>query len=352
MELYVLIFLILCVVLLFIFLFLQQRPAKSADSERVLRELNAQREDMAAMQQQFNNQLMMLQTQISQLMKTDLQSLHENVEQRMSHLELTLNENLHHGYQTTTQVFGKVLQQMGRLDESQQSIREVSASILQLQNVLNDKKTRGIFGEHRYQKQYKLSNGTIADAVLFASEPLRMICIDSKFPLENYNRLMSADTAQEKARAHAQFVQDVKRHIRAIASKYILPQETAEFACMFLPAEAVFSYIYASCDEVVRYSYEEKVYMVSPTTLMAYLTAIRAIYLGVQRNEHVEQIQQELKHLQVEFERFHKRYQTVGSDFERTYQDMRQLQITAGKIVKRFEEIQEVQLDKKKDSAA
>ena len=256
---------------------------------------------------------------------------------------------------------------MGRLDESQHSIREVSASILQLQNVLNDKKTRGIFGEielyslletamgtdeHRYQKQYKLSNGTIADAVLFASEPLRMICIDSKFPLENYNRLMSADTAQEKARAHAQFVQDVKRHIRAIASKYILPQETAEFACMFLPAEAVFSYIYASCDEVVRYSYEEKVYMVSPTTLMAYLTAIRAIYLGVQRNEHVEQIQQELKHLQVEFERFHKRYQTVGSDFERTYQDMRQLQITAGKIVKRFEEIQEVQLDKKKDSAA
>ena len=366
MELYVLIFLILCVVLLFIFLFLQLRPAKSADSERVLRELSAQREDMAAMQQQWNNQLMMLQTQISQLMKTDLQSLHENVEQRMSHLELTLNENLHHGYQTTTQVFGKVLQQMGKLDESQQSIKEVSASILQLQNILNDKKTRGIFGEielyslletamgtdeHRYQKQYKLSNGTIADAVLFASEPLRMICIDSKFPLENYNRLMHADTAQEKAKAHAQFVQDVKKHVRSIASKYILPQETAEFACMFLPAEAVFSYIYASCDEVVQYSYEEKVYMVSPTTLMAYLTAISAIYLGVQRNEHVEQIQQELKHLQVEFERFHKRYQTVGSDFERTYQDMRQLQITAGKIVKRFEEIQEVQLDKKENTA-
>ena len=143
----------------------------------------------------------------------------------------------------------------------------------------------------------------------------------------------------------------MKKHVRSIASKYILPQETAEFACMFLPAEAVFSYIYASCDEVVQYSYEEKVYMVSPTTLMAYLTAIRAIYLGVQRNEHVEQIQQELKHLQVEFERFHKRYQTVGSDFERTYQDMRQLQITAGKIVKRFEEIQEVQLDKKENTA-
>lgn len=205
------------------------------------------------MQQQFNNQLMMLQTQISQLMKTDLQSLHENVEQRMSHLELTLNENLHHGYQTTTQVFGKVLQQMGRLDESQQSIREVSASILQLQNVLNDKKTRGIFGEielyslletamgtdeHRYQKQYKLSNGTIADAVLFASEPLRMICIDSKFPLENYNRLMSADTAQENTRAHAQFVQDRKGiSAPSLPSIYCRRKQRNLPACFCLPKQ-------------------------------------------------------------------------------------------------------------------
>lgn len=145
MELYVLIFLILCVVLLFIFLFLQLRPRRGTEQERILRELSGQREDMAAMQQQWNNQLMLLQTQISQLMKTDLQSLHENVEQRMSHLELTLNENLHHGYQTTTQVFGKVLQQMGKLDESQQSIKEVSASILQLQNILNDKKNKRYF---------------------------------------------------------------------------------------------------------------------------------------------------------------------------------------------------------------
>lgn len=360
MEIYVIMFLVVCILLLLIVLFVKMRTSANAEDAHILRELRAQREDVTALKQQWSNQLLVLQTQMSQLMKADLQSLHENVEQRMSHLELTVNENLHHGYQTTTQVFGKVLQQMGKLDESQQNIKEVSASILQLQNIFNDKKTRGIFGEielytlletamgndaHRYQKQYRLSNGTIADAVLFASEPLRMICVDSKFPLENYNRLMEAQTTQEKTRAHAQFVQDVKKHIRTIAAKYIIPQETAEFACMFLPAEAIFSYIYASCEEIVRYSYEEKVYMVSPTTLMAYLSAIRAIYLGVQRNEHVEQIQQELKHLQVEFERFNKRYQSVGNDFERCYQDMRQLQITASKIVRRFEEIQQVQFE-------
>ena len=85
--------------------------------------------------------------------------------------------------------------------------------------------------------------------------------------------------------------------------------------------------------------------MVSPTTLMAYITAIRSIYIGVKRNEHIDQIVKELKLLQVEFERFHKRYQTVSNDFEKVYEDMRQLQITANKMVRRFEEIQEVQLD-------
>ena len=100
---------------------------------------------------------------------------------------------------------------------------------------------------------------------------------------------------------------------------------------MFLPAEAIFSYIYAACDEVVKESYEKKVYLVSPTTLMAYITAIKAIYLGVERNENMAAMQKELGKLQQEFQRFEKRYQNVCSDFERCYEDMRLLQITSRK---------------------
>lgn len=360
MEIILLLFLLFCVVVMVIFFILMRQIQHKPNDDKIMRELNVQREDMQRMQQQWTNQLMVLQTQISQLMKTDLQSLHENVEQKMNHLELTVNENLHHGYQTTSQVFAKILQQMGKLDEGQQNMKEISSSILSLQAILNDKKTRGIFGEielysllenvmgndhHRYQKQYRLSNGTIADAVLFGGNSMKLICIDSKFPLENYNRIMNAENTQEKNKAQTQFQQDVKKHIRAISEKYIIPQETEEFAYMFIPAEAVYAYIYGTMDELVKYSFEQKVYMVSPTTLMAYITAVRSIYIGVKRNEHIDQIVKELKLLQVEFERFHKRYQTVSNDFEKVYEDMRQLQITANKMVRRFEEIQEVQLD-------
>lgn len=360
MEIFLLLSLLFCVVIIIIFFILLNQSKHKPNDDKLMKELYLQREDMQRMQQQWANQLMVLQTQISQLMKTDLQSLHENVEQRMNHLELTVNENLHHGYQTTSQVFAKVLQQMGKLDESHQNMKEISSSILSLQAILTDKKTRGIFGEielysllenvmgrdyHRYQKQYRLSNGTIADAVLFGGNAMKMICIDSKFPLENYNRIMSAETTQEKNKAQTQFQQDVKKHIRAISEKYIIPQETEEFAYMFIPAEAVYAYIYGTMDDLVKYSFEQKVYMVSPTTLMAYVTAIRSIYIGVKRNERLDQIVKELKLLQVEFERFHKRYQIVHNDFEKVYEDMRQLNITADKMVRRFEEIQEVQVE-------
>ncbi|CDE22473.1 rmuC domain protein [Amedibacillus dolichus CAG:375] len=101
----------------------------------------------------------------------------------------------------------------------------------------------------------------------------------------------------------------------------------------------------------MQYSYEQKVYLVSPTTLMAYITAIKAIYLGVQRNENVAQIQDALKRLQVEFDRFEKRYQSVSNDFEKVYQDMKLVSITANKLLTRFKEIEAVELDKKKESS-
>ena len=319
-------------------------------------------EDMHNMQEHMNQQLLQLQAQMGDTMRKELTALHETMEQRMYSMERNVSTTMHQGYQNTNEAFHQVLERMGRLDESQHNLKEISDGILQLQQVLQDKKTRGIFGEielysllemamgedgHRYGKQVRLQNGSIADAVIYIGEPWKAICIDSKFPLENYNRIQSAATPEETRRYQAAFVQDVKKHIKAIAAKYISIEETADFAYMFLPAEAVFSYIYANMDEVVRYSYEQKVYMVSPTTLMAYLTAIKAIYLNVKRNEHLGQMQEELTLLAQEFERFDKRYQQVVHDFERSYQDMHQLEITAGKLVKRFTQIQEVKLDPK-----
>lgn len=352
------IFVIMLVVIVVFFFRIQNKPSMKKE---LLESEKRQQDLLFALQQQMKAELSSMQNMLRQ----DMGVMQDAAAKQIYTMEKNMHSSMQQSYETTTRVFGEVLKQVGKLDEGQKNLKELSMSISSIQNVLTDKKTRGIFGEvelyhllenamgsneKQYAKQYRLSNGFIADAVIFGKEPLGMICIDSKFPLENYNRLMSASSKEERKKYHALFVSDVKKHIQTIQKKYIVPQDTAEFAYMFLPAEAIFSYIYAACDEVVKESYEKKVYLVSPTTLMAYITAIKAIYLGVERNENMAAMQKELGKLQQEFQRFEKRYQNVCSDFERCYEDMRLLQITAGKLVNRFHEIESVQLEKKEES--
>ena len=368
MEIVMLAFMLVCIVILIMVAFMTKSNKQNGNMKEMLLESEKrQQEALFETQQKLQEAIVQFQTTMTNSVKQDLAHLNETTTQHLYTIQKGVNENLSVGYDKTSKVFSQVLERMGKLDESQNSLKELSMSITHLQSILTDKKTRGIFGEielyslletamgtdeKRYAKQYKLSNGSIADAVLFASEPLRMIAIDSKFPLENYNRIMQEDISkEERKRLQNAFVSDVKKHIKAIADKYIIAHETAEFAYLFLPAEAVFSYIHANCDALVQYSYEQKVYLVSPTTLMAYITAIKAIYLGVQRNENVAQIQDALKRLQVEFDRFEKRYQSVSNDFEKVYQDMKLVSITANKLLTRFKEIEAVELDKKKESS-
>lgn len=360
---YLIVFLIVALTVLIVFLVMAQKPGKRHNvdiKEMMLESERRQQETLFETQRSMQDALMQFQTQMSRSMKADLQQLNETTSRHLYTMQKDVNTSMVQGYDKTSEVFAQMLERMGKLDESQQNLKELSLSITHLQSILTDKKTRGIFGEielysllemamgtdyRRYAKQYRLSNGSIVDAVVFASEPLHMICVDSKFPMENYNRIMQDDISVEerKRRQHA-FLGDVKKHIKAIADKYIIPHETAEFAYMFIPAEAVFSYLHANCPEVIQYSYEQKVYLVSPTTLMAYITAIKAIYLGQQRNDHIVQIQDALKRLQIEFERFEKRYTAVSGDFEKCYQDMKLVQITVNKLLMRFKEIQEVDL--------
>ena len=289
------IFVIMLVVIVVFFFRIQNKPSMKKE---LLESEKRQQDLLFALQQQMKAELSSMQNMLRQ----DMGVMQDAAAKQIYTMEKNMHSSMQQSYETTTRVFGEVLKQVGKLDEGQKNLKELSMSISSIQNVLTDKKTRGIFGEvelyhllenamgsneKQYAKQYRLSNGFIADAVIFGKEPLGMICIDSKFPLENYNRLMSASSKEERKKYHALFVSDVKKHIQTIQKKYIVPQETAEFAYMFLPAEAIFSYIYAACDEVVKESYEKKVYLVSPTTLMAYITAIKAIYLGVERNENM-----------------------------------------------------------------
>lgn len=363
MELGLIIGLILVVLLVIIVIIMTQinMQRQRKDMKELLYE-NEQKNknDLTNVKDNVNRDLMMFQSTLTQALQSNLNQLNENTSKKLMTIEQNVNQNLTYGFNSTHKVFAQVMEQMGKMDVSTKNLQELSGGILSLQKILNDKKTRGVYGEielysllestmgahpDRYQRQYHLKSGVICDAILFLSQDEDKICIDSKFPLENYNRVIEEENSEIKVRLQKEFVSDVKKHIKVINEKYIIKDETADFALMFIPAEAIFSYIHTSMQEVVHYSYEQKVYLVSPTTLMAYVTAIKAIYIEQKRGENIAEIRDELKKLALEFERFEKRYSSVQNDFERCFNDMRSLSITANKMMVRFSAIQDVDME-------
>lgn len=327
---------------------------------------DSENEKRADFQQHLNGQMLAYQNGMEDTMRAELSRMSQSSAVQLERLDARVNDSLMRGFEKTGNSFAMMKAEMARISAAQLNLQQLSSSIDSLQGILNDKKTRGTYGEvelyslleqvfgsndARFQKQYHLSNGTIADAVILSPQPLGLICIDSKFPLENYNRMMDSDCSRDQqVQARNGFARDVRKHISDIADKYINPPETAEMAYLFVPAEAVFAEIYGHFDDVVQYSYQRSVYIVSPTTLMAYLTAIRAIYLGQQRNAKVEEIQQEYQKLSQEFERFEKRFTQVSSDFGRTYQDIHMLETTFAKMSSRFADINAVRLNDREGS--
>lgn len=331
---------------------------------RLLTETNRQLQQL----QNENNKMMgNFSLQLSQTVRNDIDNMTDLTMQQLQMMIQHVDQTMTNSSASTSTAFMKTQEQLIRIDQTQQQISEVSRQLQSLQQVLVDKKSRGTFGEielytllqaaygtdeHYWQKQYRLPNEVIADAVVFSPSPLNMIAIDSKFPMENYQRMI--DEGQPKAaiqQYQKAFCADVIRHIKDIAGKYIVPGVTADFAYMFIPAEAVFAEIYGHYDNLISLSYQYHVFIVSPTTLMAYITAIKAIGLGQQRNLQDVQLQIELGRLAKQFELFSTRWHKISADFNKTANDISTLDVTSNKISQQFERIANVQIEKQEESS-
>lgn len=311
-------------------------------------------------QVQLKENLLTFQSDLLQAIHQDLNVLNKNTSTQIYEIERNVNTQMVRNLNLTNDAYANVLKEVSKIDEAQKHLQDLSGDIKDLHTIFADKKTRGMYGEielytllersfgepsYYYAKQYKLSNANMVDAVVFGNNAMGMIPIDAKFPLENFNRLQRNDiSAQEKKHLAIEFKNNVKKHIRDIAEKYIIEQETSAFAFMFIPSEAIFAYINAYYPEVVDYSFEKKVYIASPSTLMAYVSAIKSLYLEQKKNESIKEIQIELNQLSIEFERFTKRYEQLIKDYEKTMNDMSDVMISAKKISKRFEKIEQVEL--------
>ena len=294
----------------------------------------------------------------------NFEKLSQKIENRLDVMNMKVEERLSKGFEETTKTFGNVLERLSKIDEAQKKIEALSSNVVSLQDILTDKKSRGIFGEIQlyqilssvfgekndklYQKQYKLSNGNIVDSIIFTPEPLGNIAVDSKFPLENYRKMYNNDLSQiERENARKDFVTDLKKHIDAISSKYIIKNETSEQAILFLPAEAIFAEINAYHTDIIEYAYKKNVRIASPTTLISVLTVIQVMMTNLERDKYANIIQQELEKLNVEFTRYRTRWDNLQKDIEKVSKDVKEINTTSNKISKRFTEISNAKFEEK-----
>lgn len=295
----------------------------------------------------------------------DFNRLSERQDQRLILMNEKVNERLDQNFEKTNKTFSNVLERLSKIDEAQKKIDSLSSDIVSLQGILTDKKTRGIFGEVNlkhilssvfgekndsiYRLQYSLPNGTIADSILFAPEPLGTIAIDSKFPLENYRNMVDKNISRvEREKYEKLFKVDVKKHIDAISSKYIIPGVTSDQAIMFLPAEAIFAEINAYHSDIIDYAYKKRVWITSPTTLISTLTVIQMLLKNIERDKYTSVIHEELNKLGVEFGRYKDRWDKLSRSIETVSRDVNDIHTTTEKITKRFNSISRVELDKEK----
>lgn len=288
-----------------------------------------------------------------------LHLLTEEIRTHLQALTQQVNHKLAEGFEKTSSTFVDVVKRLTIIDEAQKKITELSHHVVSLQDVLVDKKARGAFGEVQlsslvanmmpathYQMQYTLSNQKRADCILFLPQPTGNVVIDAKFPLETYQKINSIDPLSvERKSLQQQFKQDIQKHIKDIAEKYIIPDETTDGAMMFIPAESIFAEIHANYPDLIALSQRLKVWIVSPSTLMAVLTTAKAVLKDDATRKQVHIIQKHLHALADDFQRFEKRMDKLNKHIDLAYQDVSEVNTSAKKITSRFQKIESVEMD-------
>ena len=355
------------------------------DRAHLVRQLTEQREQLAASlaehrtrgEEQHTRALATLQSS----MRTGFDSLHQQLgeallrsstdlgqrvesltkvtDERLKEIAGQVDKRLSDGFEKTTATFTDVIKRLALIDEAQKKITALSIDVVSLQEILVDKRSRGAFGEvqlaqlvanvmppQSFALQHRLGNERIADCALFLPYPIGTICIDSKFPLEAFRVMTDTSRAEvDRKRAEGQFKQDIRKHIKDIAERYIVRDLTADSAIMFIPAEAVFAEIQAHHPDLVDFAQSQRVWLTSPTTLWAILNTASAVLKDAATREQVDIIQKHLGHLGDDFQRFRVRMDKLAIHIQQANKDVDEVNISARKITERFEKIERVELE-------
>ncbi len=334
---------------------LTQNNSLSQTRETVLDKLHTTLSEQGKAQQALINDTML---KASTTLTQSIESLTKTVDARLEHIGGKVSERLDEGFKKTNQTFVDVMERLATIDEAQKKIDGLTSNVVSLQELLGDKRSRGAFGEvqlealvrnvlpvNSFAMQHPFENGTRVDCALFLPEPTGTVAVDSKFPLENYHRMFDSKLSDiEQLAAEKQFKLDVKKHVDDIANKYIISNVTSDGAVMFIPAEAVFAELHAYHADVIEYAMNKRVWVVSPTTLMAVLNTARAVLKDVETRKQIHVIKEELGKLSKDFGRFDLRMKKLADNIRQAHENAEAVRTSSQKISNRFAQIERVEL--------
>ena len=310
--------------------------------------------DLSANQQQIVGSIKV----ITDTQTTSQAAIIKHVESRLEEIQKSISSSLSGSSVKTAQTLGELQQRLQTIDKAQTNIEKLSGEVLGLQEILSNKQARGIFGEIQlkdivskalpsdsYDFQFTLSNGKRADCIIYLPEPQGNIVIDSKFPLEAYNSMITNTSEVDKNRNIQQFQSSIKTHIKDISEKYIIEGETADGAILFLPSEAIYAELHANFSKLVNEGFESRVWIVSPTTLMATLNTMRAILKDERLRRQTSHIRAELDLLYKDMLRLEGRIINLDKHFNLASKDVDEIKISAKKASKRVFNIERFEFE-------
>ena len=305
------------------------------------------------------------QARLAERFQSQERALTKTLDERLANVSKRVGDSLQQSQTKNAETMAGLKARLAVIDAAQKNITDLSAQVVGLQDVLANRHARGAFGELQledlvrnalppstYDFQSTLSNGMRVDCLLTLPNPPGPIAIDAKFPLESYRALHAATDDAERTAAGRAFSTDVLKHVRDIAERYILPGETAESALMFVPSEAVYAELHANFADTVDKSYRARVWIVSPTTLMATLHTVRAVLKDANMREQAGLIQQEVHRMIEDVVRLDDRVDKLNRHFDQASEDVRQIRVSSEKITKRADKIEEIELGEDGEAGA
>lgn len=323
------------------------------EAQRRAQELEIRLMDMTRTQSEITGQVRTM----SDVLSNRQSELMRAVNERLDGMGQRLNSSVGESAKGTQESLSKLQERLAVIDRAQTNITELSGQVVQLQQVLANKQTRGAFGQMRmetiiadglpngaYSFQATLTNNTRPDCVVFMPNDAPSLVIDAKFPLEAYNMLQEAPDLAAQKEATARFKRDVDVHVKAISEKYFIKGETQDTAFMFVPSESVFAAIHEQFEDLVKKAQRSRIVIVSPSLLMLSIQVVQAILKDAKMRELAHVIQAEVAALRDDTVRLDDRVNKLQTHFRQANKDIDDILTSTNKVVRRSQRIEDLEV--------